>query len=80
LQEYNGPTFQEEYSDDPIFQTKKLSNLLGTLIRQTAKKNLDAGILVGAISVQLLLVDTWKALRNHPHSLLRKRIEDAINT
>jgi hypothetical protein len=56
-----------------------MSKSLGALIGKTATKTLDARFLVGTFSIQLLLTDTWKALRNHLKHLLRKRMEDAIN-
>jgi hypothetical protein len=70
---------EEVWSDDPTIQIRKLSKILGALIGKTAKKTLEAGTLLGAISIQLLLVVTWKALNIHLHFRLLKRMEDCIN-
>jgi hypothetical protein len=60
-------------------QIQKLSKGLGALTGKTATEILEARSLVGTISFQLLLVDTWKALMIHPQIPLRKRMEGTIH-
>jgi hypothetical protein len=49
-----------------LLQVNKLSKGLGALIGKTATKTFEARSLVGTISIQLLLMNTWKALMIHP--------------
>jgi hypothetical protein len=73
------PIQEEMFSESSTISSQEDVQKPRSADRENSDKTLDARSLVGTFSIQLLLTDTWKALRNHLKHLLRKRMEDAIN-
>jgi hypothetical protein len=62
MQYYEGATFQEEYDNDSTISSQETVNSPRSAEGANREKNLGEGIFVGALSIQLLEVDTLKAL------------------
>jgi hypothetical protein len=79
MTQHTEPAFEITMEEEPNVTSQEVVQRPRSADRETATKTLEARSLVGTISFQLLLVDTWKALMSHPQPLLRKRMEGTIN-